>query len=136
MGIEGKELKDKGDISITGGQPGDLPVASMHQLFRSHDLGTAGGGISDAQLFAGLSLLPLTTPIPYPVWGLIYHPINYDLDDSGPDDTHFSYIVKVSRLSVLSGGGRFLWGWRDMPLTEYARRQAVIGAAVLSILPN
>lgn len=114
------------------GNVGTDPVDAMDALFEQHD----DESLSNSELAIELQSLPKTWNKNYRWWGLIYQPTSYDVGSdppsSGPDDPHFGYIVKVHRISMLSAGGRFFWGYRDMPLTEYARRQAVIAMTVLS----
>jgi hypothetical protein len=118
------------------GNSGDtLPIDGMDYLFYLHD-----NGLSNAELAAALRTLPKES---YPVWGRAYQPGENDLNTnftapfytySGYDD-HYNWIVGVQRVSVLSYGGRFLWGCKPMPFTEYMWRQAFIAMSVLSLLP-
>lgn len=103
------------------------PVDEMDYLFMMHD-----NGASDEWLFAGLAALKTQEGASTytRVWGRIYTG-----DKSNPvDPNHFNYKVAVCRTSWMSSGGRFIFGWRDMPLTEYARREAVIGIGILVVL--
>ena len=119
-----------------GETTGTAPVADeMDGLFMAHD----GGVISDEIL---LSLLKgndpggaYPDPLPFGsggIWGEIYQP---DTGAYAADPDHFSYKVYVSRVSWMSAGGRFFFGWRAMPLTEYARREAVLGMGIVTALP-
>ncbi len=100
---------------------------AMDNFFRTHDLVYADPTKSTADKFAadnGLlnalqSLLP-TTKVPY--WGYIYISSPTGLPDS-------SSVVNVSGLSLI--GGKFFFGWKPMPYTEYSRREAVTGMQLL-----
>jgi hypothetical protein len=88
---------------------GSDPVDSMDTLFQSHD----GGTITDAGLLVRLLGLG-TSPSS---WGQIYN------SSLGLPD------VKVSTFSLFNN--RLYFGWRAMPYTEYARREAIAGMAAL-----
>jgi hypothetical protein len=64
-------------------------------------------------------------------WGTIYVP--------GPDAILPGSGLPVGSNVWVSGaslfGGRFFLGWRPMPFTEYARRQALTGMQLLILLP-
>lgn len=116
--------------SGTDGNPVDL----MDYYFRQHD-----EGLPDADLIAALAGLPDTASGRNSFWGMIYWPTAYDVvpGSIGPDDGHFNYRVFVSRISVLSAGAkRFFFLWRPMPLTEYARRQALFVGNLLGGFPH
>jgi hypothetical protein len=111
--------------------PNPPPVDGMDALFKAHDASGDNG-----ELLLGLESLPEKCTYQYRWWGPVYQPgIRDNSGTYDSDDGHFDYIVQVSRISVLSGGGRFLWGWKPMPLTEYARRQAATAMGILSLLP-
>lgn len=105
------------------------PVDEMDALFMVHD-----GGASDEWLLAGLAALKTQDGASTysRVWGWIYTGNSTGYLYVDPD--HFNYTVAVSRTSWMSSGGRFIFGWIDMPLTEYARREAVMGMGILVML--
>jgi hypothetical protein len=125
---EGWRYGNWGGLDYTNEGP---PVDLMDSYFQQHD----NGAFSDADLIAALSTLPDTGSF----WGQIYGPTAYDVDSIpiGPDDAHFDYSVFVSRISVLSTGARrFFFLWRPMPLTEYARRQALFVGNLFGGFPH
>jgi hypothetical protein len=96
----------------------------MDKLFRFHDqvyaasTSTAADKLAaDGALLYGLVTLP-KTPIPY--WGNIYV--------STPDGLT-TPNVSVSGVSLI--GGKLFLGWRNMPYTEYSRREAMAGMGLL-----
>jgi hypothetical protein len=106
-----------------GGEGPNTPADAMDALFRLHD----EGGLDDTGLIAALAILPNK---PGGFWGpLIYVP---DAVTSG-SGLPVNKKVWVSALSVL--GGRFFFGWRPMPFTEYSRRQALMGMQLYGLLP-
>jgi hypothetical protein len=110
-----------------GGQPLSNPIAPadpMDALFRLHDQGT----LNDLQLVGALSLLPNAGNS---FWGQIYVPASAVINPvSGlPVGTN----VWVAGGSFI--GGKFYFGWRPMPFTEYSRRQALTGMQLLTLLP-
>ncbi len=106
------------------------PVDLMDYYFMLHD-----GDNDDHALIEALSGLPNFNHL---FWGWIYWPTAYDVDGyDSPDDAHFGFSVFVSRISVLSTGAkRFFFLWRPMPLTEYARRQALFVGNLLGGFPQ
>jgi hypothetical protein len=104
-----------------GGIGSDTPADAMDEFFKAHDLGG-----SDAQLLLDLQGLPATF---HPFWGTIYVPPSITPGSNVP----VSKNVWVSGTSVV--GGRIFLGWRPMPFTEYARREAIIGMQLLGVLP-
>jgi hypothetical protein len=105
-----------------GGIGSNTPADAMDALFKDHD----NSILSNQQLIDGLKALA-TTPGGY--WGEIYIPASIAPGSGVPLDKY----VWVSGLSVL--GGRFFFGWRPMPFTEYSRREALTGMQLLGILP-
>lgn len=108
-----------------GGKPlTDLvaPADAMDTLFKGHDLGT----LTDQQLVFLLSFLPNVTNS---FWGQIYVPSVINPASDLPVGTN----VWVSGVSLV--GGKFFFGWRPMPFTEYSRRQALTGMQLLVLLP-
>ncbi|MBN1380907.1 MAG: hypothetical protein JXA41_04460 [Deltaproteobacteria bacterium] len=97
---------------------------TMDGCFMAHDkaYNTASGNpellLADAELFNGLKSLPKTS---YPYWGSIY--VANPTGLTSPD-------VSVAGFSLI--GGKFFFGWRKMPYTEYSRREAMaaVGAMV------
>ena len=100
---------------------GDAPVAdTMDSYFRLHDLAYNGGQnklAADQILLAALLGLPNS---PNAIWGPIY--VN------NPTGLNVSSVY-VSGLSLV--GGKIFFGWKPMPYTEYARREAVAGLGVM-----
>jgi hypothetical protein len=109
-----------------GGQPtGSFvnPADAMDALFMAHDLGI----LNDQGLVGALSLgLPTVN---HNFWGQIYVPQSFDPNSGLPVSTN----VWVAGGSLI--GGRFYFGWRPMPFTEYSRRQALTGMQLLVLLP-
>lgn len=108
-----------------GGQP--LPnlvdaADAMDTLFKGHDM----GALTDQQLVGLLSLLP---NVSNSFWGQIYVPAVINPASGLPVGTN----VWVSGASLV--GGKFFFGWRPMPFTEYSRRQALTGMQLLVFLP-
>lgn len=113
------------------------PVDEMDSLFMYHD----GDYISDDYLLALLkendfnpsdayNPLELKKYKGYGIWGDIYRP-----GGQYTDAPHSDYKVYVTRVSWMSAGARFFFGWKAMPLTEYARREAVLGMGIVTALP-
>jgi hypothetical protein len=98
------------------------PADAMDTLFKGHDLGT----LTDQQLVFFLSLLP---NVNNSFWGQIYVPNVINPAADLPVGTN----VWVSGASFI--GGKFFFGWRPMPFTEYSRRQALTGMQLLVLLP-
>jgi hypothetical protein len=94
---------------------------AMDAHFRDHDL----GNLSDQELINALKILPNEY---WRFWGPVYIPEEI-LDPGLP----INKKVWVSSLSIL--GGRFFFGWRPMPFTEYSRRQALAGMQLWGLLP-
>lgn len=108
-----------------GGQPlSNLidPADAMDALFMLHDLGV----LNDLQLVGSLSALP---NVNNSFWGQIYVPAVINPVSGLPVGTN----VWVAGGSLI--GGKFYFGWRPMPFTEYSRRQAVTGMQLLVFLP-
>jgi hypothetical protein len=98
------------------GDPADL----MDSYFRMHDEGFA----TDLELIALLESLK-TTDVGY--WGRIYAPGTWGVGDL-PTGLNTPYVW-VSGVSFI--GNRFFFGWKKMPYTEYARREALTAIGVL-----
>lgn len=98
------------------------PADAMDTLFKGHD----EGSLSDAQLGFFLSQLP---NLSNSFWGQIYVPTVINPASGLPVGTN----VWVSGASLM--GGKFFFGWRPMPFTEYSRRQALTGMQLLVFLP-
>jgi len=99
------------------------PADAMDALFETHDSAYAGGSdklAADKTLLGGLLLLP---NCPDPTWGPIYKP------SSTPTGLTPDLKVQVSGISLFGNG--FFFGWKAMPYTEYARREAVAGMQAL-----
>ena len=114
-----------GAFWTNGGQPLANPVApadAMDTFFKGHDEGT----FTDQQLVGLLSLLP---NVNNGFWGQIYVPAVINPASGLPVGTN----VWVSGASLI--GGKFYFGWRPMPFTEYSRRQALTGMQLLVFLP-
>lgn len=105
-----------------GGIGSSTPADTMDTLFQLHDQ----GALSDALLAGALQTLA-TTPSLF--WGNIYVPSFITAGSNLPANKN----VWVASGSVV--GGRFYLGWRPMPFPEYARREALIGISLLSVLP-
>jgi len=105
-----------------GGIGSNTPADAMDEFFRLHDQGI----LSDQGLIAALMSLP---NVPGGFWGLIYVPGTITPGSNLPIDKK----IWVSGLSIL--GGRFFFGWRPMPFTEYSRRQALTGMQLWNLLP-
>ena len=108
-----------------GGKPlTDLvaPADAMDTLFKGHDL----GALTDEHLVFSLSRLP---NVSNSFWGQIYVPTVINPASDLPVGTS----VWVSGASFI--GGKFFFGWRPMPFTEYSRRQALTGMQLLVLLP-
>lgn len=114
-----------GAFWTNGGQPLTNPVApadAMDTLFKGHDEGT----LTDLQLVGALSVLP---NVNNSFWGQIYVPAVINPASGLPVGTN----VWVAGGSFI--GGKFYFGWRPMPFTEYSRRQALTGMQLLVFLP-
>lgn len=108
-----------------GGQPLSnliAPADAMDALFKGHDL----GALNDQQLVGLLSILP---NVNNSFWGQIYVPQLVNPASGLPVGTN----VWVAGGSLI--GGKFFFGWRPMPFTEYSRRQALTGMQLLVFLP-
>jgi hypothetical protein len=108
--------------SNTGSDPAD----AMDVLFRTHDAAYESPDFNlrlaaDAALLAGLKALPNGGSI---YWGLIYtgQDIIADFWPAGKN-------VWVSGVSFF--GNKLFFGWRQMPYTEYARREALAAMGVM-----
>jgi hypothetical protein len=97
------------------------PADPMDMLFQTHD-----GDLNNAALIAGLQALPNTWN---PFWGEVYIPAWTATGSNVPVDAK----VWVSSISIL--GGKFFFGWRAMPYTEYSRREALTGMQLLGLIP-
>jgi hypothetical protein len=106
-----------------GGTPGDsvLPADAMDGYFRLHDL----GALTDVGLVGALRSLPNADG---GFWGLVYVPTAITAGSNLPVGQN----VWVSGASLI--GGRFFLGWRPMPFTEYARREALTAMQLLVFL--
>lgn len=108
-----------------GGQPLSSlvdPADAMDTLFKAHDLGF----LTDLGLVGALSILP---NVANGFWGQIYVPAVINPASGLPVSTN----VWVAGGSFI--GGKFYFGWRPMPFTEYSRRQALAGMQLLVFLP-
>jgi hypothetical protein len=120
------------------GAPDSFTVDMMDVAFQTHDAETEAASTpaevqaADLKLLTTLELLPNTPSS----WGTIYDRRSYG--EWGPEPCHWFYNVYVSRISVLAYGGtfRFFCLWKSMPLTEYARRQAVFVGNLLGGFPS
>ena len=107
--------------------------AGMDALFLAHDEAYDGATnaeklVADQALIAGLLGL---AAMPGGYWGSIYNP-SYPGDASQHWPTGLTATsVKVSGLSLI--GNRFFFGWRCMPYTEYARREALAGMGIVAL---
>jgi hypothetical protein len=99
------------------------PADAMDALFKNHDLLV----LDDQGLVDALKDLP---NVGGGFWGLIYVPSAGAITPGSglPVDKN----VFVSGVSFI--GGRFFLGWRPMPFTEYARREALAGMQLLIFL--
>jgi hypothetical protein len=104
-----------------GGTGSNTPADAMDALFMQHD-----ATLDDQWLIDELNTLP-NEKVRF--WGWIYIPTTIAGGSGLPVDKN----VWVSALSVL--GGRFFFGWRPMPFTEYSRRQALMGMQLYGLLP-
>ena len=100
------------------------PADAMDALFKAHDEAYNNDTFSDQleadkELLAGLQELANTDK---PYWGKIYYP--------SPRPTGLS-IENVYVSGVSFFGNKLFFGWRAMPYTEYARRQAMAGMGAL-----
>lgn len=100
------------------------PADAMDALFKAHDEAYDTGDFlaqlaADKELLQGLMELAVT---PSATWGMIYVPGSVPIGlTAGP--------VWVSGVSFF--GNKLFFGWRPMPYTEYARRQAMAGMGAL-----
>ena len=109
---------------------GTAPTAdTMDAFFMAHDNvynNDAGNPAAllaaDLTLFEDLSALPTSNG---GYWGHVYaaRP-GLDIQSNRPIP-----VVRVSGISLI--GGRFFFGWRDMPYSEYSRREALAGIGAL-----
>lgn len=147
VGFNSLDKFPKGETRATWvfGLPGDLPILvplwrygnwggmlwgdgskdgsavdQMDRLFRTHDnaISAAKSRLSDIKkanraLLDGLGKLPTQNKDPYKFWGPIY----ITTPKNAPA------VVSVSAYSSFNGGKSFK-GFKDMPFSEYARRQA------------
>jgi len=99
------------------------PADPMDQLFKNHDQ----SAIDDQGLVNALKALPT---VPNGFWGLIYVPSAGQITPGSglPVDK----TVSVSGVSLV--GGKVFLGWRSMPFTEYARREALTGMQLVAFL--
>ncbi len=104
-----------------GGDGVNAPADAMDALFKQHD-----EGMPDQWLIVELNKLPNEL---VRFWGLIYIPASITPGSGLP----LYKKVWVSSLSIL--GGKFFFGWRPMPFTEYSRRQALMGMQLYGLLP-
>jgi hypothetical protein len=106
-----------------GGQTtGDAPAADlMDGFFKQHDEDYASNLdklVADKKLIAGLLSLPNDSRSP---WGGIYV--------SNPKGLKADLMVQVSGISLI--GSKVFFGWKPMPYSEYARREALAGMGVM-----
>jgi hypothetical protein len=92
------------------------PVDPMDTFFQKHD----GGTLNDQGLVGALASLATT---PNTTWGLIYDPSPWP--EGAPSN------VSVFGISLI--GGKVFRGWKDMPYTEYSRREAMFGMQLLNL---
>jgi hypothetical protein len=97
------------------------PADPMDGLFKNHDLAV----LDNQGLVNALKGLPNANG---GFWGVIYVPNALDITPGSglPVDRN----VFVSGASFI--GGRFFFGWRQMPFTEYSRREALAGIQLLT----
>ena len=100
------------------------PADPMDGLFMNHDLSV----IDDQTLVAGLINLPKVNNL---FWGPVYVPSSAAITPGSGLPVNTS--VWVSGVSFV--GGKVFLGWRPMPFTEYARREAVTGMQLLLLVP-
>jgi hypothetical protein len=100
------------------------PADPMDGLFMNHDLAV----LTDQALVIGLRSLPNTSNL---FWGSVYVPGSTAITPGS--GLPVSANVWVSGASFV--GGRVFLGWRPMPFTEYARREALTGMQLLLLLP-
>jgi hypothetical protein len=92
----------------------------MDRMFRNHDLAYMFGNnelAADAALLCGLLSLAKYS---HPYWGPIYLANPRDLT---------AKTVMVSGVSFI--GSRLFFGWKAMPYTEYARREALTAMGIM-----
>jgi hypothetical protein len=102
---------------------GAIPADAMDALFRTHD-GLYSATDPDklaADFWLREELRRLATANGG-YWGLIYAPATLPTGLTTP-------IVQVSGISFI--GNRIFFGWRPMPYTEYARREAVAALGIM-----
>jgi hypothetical protein len=93
----------------------------MDSLFQLHDQAYADNLdklLADKALVGGLLSLPNATFGP---WGFIYL--------SDPHGLQANLMVQVSGVSLI--GNKIFFGWKPMPYSEYARREALAGMGVM-----
>jgi hypothetical protein len=105
---------------------GETDVAdAMDNLFMAHDLAYESSSDNAARLAADQGLLlglDTLATVYNGYWGMIYDPA------VAPQGLSTS-TVRVSGISFI--GNRFFFGWRPMPYTEYARREAMTGVGII-----
>ena len=105
------------------------PVDRLDDLFRQHD----EGALDNTLLSIKLGSLPNTFSSSW--GGFIYDKNSYN-EPWGPDPFHWFYSVYVSKISVINNPYlSFRCFWQNMPLTEYARRQAFIAVPYFPAVP-
>jgi hypothetical protein len=93
----------------------------MDKLFMEHDIAYASNFdklIADKYLVAGLLSLPNEATS---LWGSIYV--------SNPKGLAEDLMVQVSGISLI--GNKIFFGWKPMPYSEYARREALAGMGLM-----
>jgi hypothetical protein len=98
------------------------PADLMDEHFMSHDQGS----LTDQGLVIALGSLPNTANN---IWGQIYIPGEINPASNLPVGQN----VWVSAASLFAG--KFYLGWKPMPFTEYARRQAFTAMRLLALVP-
>ncbi len=100
----------------------------MDGMFMIHDLAYMSGTnelAADAALLCGLLSLAKYS---HPYWGPIYFPTD-DMGDYVSPAGLTSHRVMVSGVSFI--GNRLFFGWKAMPYTEYARREAMAAMGLM-----
>jgi hypothetical protein len=96
---------------------------TMDGWFQAHDLFYLANSTNEARLLADKGLLSGLSSLPnanYPYWGYIYF--------ASPSGLTSPY-VSVAGASLI--GGKIFFGWRNMPYTEYSRREAMAALGVM-----